>query len=713
MVITVHNRGPQAHPIVLLPQIFFRNTWSWRPGSVRPQLSATGNGGVRVAHARLGEWRLDIDGPASLLFCDNETNPRRHFDQPDASGYFKDAFHDDLIGGNAAAANPAHTGTKAGLCRELSVPPGGSQQVRLRLHPPGARKSGAPFADFDRVLSQRRSEADAFYAELQKGIADADARAVQRQALAGMIWSKQFFHFGVRRWLQGDLRSRHHRPMPPRSQPRLAASQHGEIMSMPDKWEYPWFASWDMAFHCVAYALIDADFAKQQLTLLTREWTMHPSGQIPAYEWNFSDVNPPVQAWAALRICQIEHKATGRMDRLFLERMFQKLLLNFTWWVNREDAQGNNLFEGGFLGLDNISIFDRSAMPPSLGRLEQADATSWMAMYCLNMLAIALELAGDDPAYEDMATKFFEHFVYIGAAVNRGGDQGPGLWSEDQGYYFDRLKLPDGSSCRIDAFTIAGLIPLFAIAVGDPETFRGFPKFSERFAWFRENRPELLGHLADIGQRGIHQRLRLALVDEQRLRRLLERVLDAQQLLAPGGVRSVSRRHAAHPFTLQLDGRSFTLDYEPAESSSAMFGGNSNWRGPVWMPLNFLLIEALQKHDYFYGDDFQLRLGESGQTASLWQVAAELAQRLIGLFTRGEDGRRAVYGRFEKFQTDPHWKDLILFHEYFDGDTGMGLGASHQTGWTALVAKLIQQHAEYALQGRAHDAAAGLFGARR
>jgi hypothetical protein len=411
----------------------------------------------------------------------------------------------------------------------------------------------------------------------------------------------------------------------------------------------------------VAFALIDPDFAKQQLTLLTREWYMHPNGQIPAYEWNFGDVNPPVHAWAAIRICQIEQKMTGRMDHLFLERIFQKLLINFTWWVNRKDEEGNNLFEGGFLGLDNVSAFDRSAALPSGGRLEQADGTSWMAMYCLNMLGIALELSGDNPAYEDVATKFFEHFVYIGAAVNRAGAHGPGLWSEAQGFYFDRLKLPGGRSCRIEAFTIAGLIPLLAIAVGEPDSFRGFRDFAERFNWFRHNRPELLGNLADIGHRGVHQRLRLALVDSHKLARMLEHVLDPAQLLGPHGVRSVSRQHADQPFVLKLDGHEFTLDYEPAEATSAMFGGNSNWRGPVWFPLNFLLIEALQKHDFFLGESFRVRCGEDGEPASLWQVASDLSARLIALFTRGADGRRPAHGRYQKFQSDPHWQDLVLF----------------------------------------------------
>jgi len=700
--ISAINRGPEPAPLQLLPTLWFRNTWAWTPGAARPRIAAEHATTLAATHPALAPYWLHFDPPDEVLFTDNDSNGARLWGQS-ASGFTKDGFHDYLIGGHAGAVNRANQGTKAAPRYRSEVGPGQSWVIKLRLSADGTLT--APLgAGFDALFAQRSAEADAFYRRVTPFDMPEDLRNIQRQAFAGLLWSKQYYHYFVQGWLDGDPTQ----PAPP------AQRRHGrnhrwthldaaEVMAMPDKWEYPWFASWDMAFHCVAYALIDADFAKQQLLLLTREWTMHPNGQIPAYEWNFGDVNPPVHAWAALRVCQIEQKMTGRMDHLFLRRIFGKLLINFTWWVNRKDEEGNNLFEGGFLGLDNISIFDRSAQLPSGGLLEQADGSSWMAMYCLNMLAIALELAATEPAYEDMATKFFEHFVYIGAAINRGGGEGPGLWSEDQGYYFDRLKLPDGSHRRIDAFTIAGLIPLFAIAVADPETLRGFRGFGERFDWFRRNRPELLGHLADIAQRGVGQRVRLALVDEQRLRRLLERVLDVQQLLGPGGVRSVSRLHAAQPFSLQLEGRSFTLDYEPAESRSAMFGGNSNWRGPVWFPLNFLLIEALQKHDYFYGDDFQVRLGESGQTASLWQAAAELSQRLIGQFTRDANGRRAVAGRFEKLQTDPHWKDLIVFHEYFDGDTGMGLGASHQTGWTALVAKLIQQHAEYALQGRPRD----------
>ena len=700
--ISAHNRGPEAATLQLLPTLWFRNDWSWTPDHARPSIRADGPDALLATHPELAPYRLHFDPPEELLFTENESNRARLWGEP-AGGFAKDGFHDHLVGGHAGAVNRAGFGTKAAPRYRRELAPGEAWVIRLRLGSAGTAQPSWD-AGFDALFAQRIAEADAFYRRVTPFEMPDDLRNVQRQAFAGMLWSKQYYHYFVERWLDGDAGE----PPPPES--RKQGRNHGwwhvdaaDVLSMPDKWEYPWFASWDMAFHCVAFALIDPDFAKQQLTLLTREWYMHPNGQIPAYEWNFSDVNPPVHAWAAIRICQIEQKMSGRMDHLFLARIFQKLLINFTWWVNRKDEEGNNLFEGGFLGLDNVSAFDRSAQLPSGGRLEQADGTSWMAMYCLNMLVIALELASHDAAYEDVATKFFEHFVYIGAAVNRSGDHGTGLWDEAQGYYFDLLKMPDGRSCHIDAVTIAGLIPLFAIAVGDPESFQGFREFRERFAWFAQNRPELLGNLADITHRGVNQRIRLALVDSHKLQRMLQHVLDPAELLSPHGVRSVSRRHAEHPFSLRLEGREFTLDYEPAEATSAMFGGNSNWRGPVWFPLNFLLIESLQKHDYFLGDAFQLPCGESGETASLWQVAADLSQRLVELFTRGADGRRAVHGRYQKFQTDPHWKDLILFYEYFDGDTGMGLGASHQTGWTGLVAKLIQQHAEYTLQHRAHE----------
>jgi hypothetical protein len=472
-----------------------------------------------------------------------------------------------------------------------------------------------------------------------------------------------------------------------------------DVLSMPDKWEYPWFAAWDMAFHAITFAMIDPDFAKEQLLLLTREWYMHPNGQIPAYEWAFSDVNPPVHAWAAMRVYQIEEKFYGRTDRDFLERIFQKLLINFTWWVNRKDAEGNNIFEGGFLGLDNISIFDRTSGLPTGGHLEQADGTSWMGMYCLNLLGLALELAKKDSVYEDVATKFFEHFIYIGAAINKMGGQG--LWNADDGYYYDQLRLPDGRCIPIKAQTISGLIPIFAVAVADRESIAGFRDFNKRLRWFAKNKPELLRGLGDITLRGVQDRVRLALVDTDKLRRILVPVLDPERMFSAHGVRSVSKYHHEHPLRMTLDGKELTLDYAPAESTGALFGGNSNWRGPVWFPLNYLLIEALQKHDAVLGETFKVECPTgSGNELTLWEVTTEMTRRLITLFTQDERGRRPIYGDREKFQSDPHWRDLILFHEYFHGDTGEGLGASHQTGWTGIVAKLIHQYAEYALQAQ-------------
>jgi hypothetical protein len=520
----------------------------------------------------------------------------------------------------------------------------------------------------------------------------------------------------VNRWLDGDKEGTP--PPEERKKGRNHNWRHfaaGDVLSMPDKWEYPWFAAWDMAFHCVPLAMIDPEFAKDQLLLLMREWYMHPNGQIPAYEWAFGDVNPPVHAWAAIRVYQIEQKMHGRRDRKFLERVFQKLLLNFTWWVNRKDAEGNNIFEGGFLGLDNISAFDRTSGLPSGGSLEQADGTSWMAMYCLNLLGIALELAKEDDVYEDIATKFFEHFVYIGAAVNSMGGRRDGLWDETDGYYYDALKFPDGRNFRIGVQSIAGLIPIFAIGIGDRRSVNEFMDFGERMRWFTMYRPDLLTGIADMTHIGIQDRVRLGLVDSAKLRRILEKVLDEDGLLSPNGVRSVSKRHAKNPFSLELDGQQFTLDYAPAESTSGLFGGNSNWRGPVWFPLNFLLIESLQKHHYYLGDDFKVELpAGSGNEATLWDVTSNLTYRLIELFLQDDAGRRPVNGNRAKFQTDPHWCDLISFYEYFHGDTGEGLGASHQTGWTGVVAKLIHQYAEYALQARAPGLtqADGLGGSR-
>jgi hypothetical protein len=644
----------------------------------------------------LSYW-LHGEMPDEVLFTENETNMQRLFGAANPSPFVKDAFHACIVDGKRDAVNPAHLGTKAALHYVREIGPGREAVIRLRLtaHDHVQEDFGAAF---DAVFHTRGAEADAFYRRVTPHPLPDDMRNVQRQAFAGMLWSKQYYRFFVNRWLEGDPAQ----PRPPRERKRgrdrewrhLAA---GDVLSMPDKWEYPWFAAWDMAFHAIAFAMIDPDFAKDQLVLLTREWYMHPNGQIPAYEWSFGDVNPPVHAWAASRIFQIEEKFYGRRDRAFLERVFQKLLLNFTWWVNRKDATGDNIFEGGFLGLDNISVFDRTSGLPDGGQLEQADGTSWMAMYCLNMLGITLELAKEDPVYEDIATKFFEHFVYIGAAVNRTCGGGGGLWFEDDGFYFDVLRLPDNRLIPIRAETIAGLTPVYACAVADRAALGAFADFGNRFRWFATYRPELLEGLADMTRRGIEDRIRLSVVDTDKLARILVPVLDPDGMLSPHGVRSVSKRHAAHPFRLTLDGALLELDYVPAESNNGLFGGNSNWRGPVWFPLNYLLIEALQKHDFYLGEDFKVECPVgSGATMTLWEVTTELTGRLISLFTRDASGRRPVHGNRAKFQTDPHWRELILFHEYFDGDTGAGLGASHQTGWTGIVAKLIHQYAEYA-----------------
>ena len=701
MCITVHNRGPQAHPIVLLPQLFFRNTWSWRPGSARPRLAATADGGVRIDHAELGQWRFDIDTESTPMFCDNDTNARRHFGQPDAPGYFKDAFHEALVDGNAAAVNPDRSGTKAGLAVALNVPAGGSQQLRLRLRPAATQDTGpanAPFADFDHVLAQRRAEADAFYDELQQGIADADARAVQREALAGMIWSKQFFHFYVQTWLQGDPSQ----PAPPPERKRgrnhdWAHLDAAEVMSMPDKWEYPWFAAWDLAFHCLPLALVDAEFAKGQLLLLAREWYMHPNGQLPAYEWAFGDVNPPVHAWSALRVFKIDRKQRRRErpddpgDLPFLERVFQKLLLNFTWWVNRKDEQGRNIFQGGFLGLDNISCFDRSSVPPTGGFINQVDGTSWMAMYCLNLLGIALELAQANPVYEDIATKFFEHFMAIAAAINGVGIEGTGLWDETDQFYYDHLCLPDGRNLPLRIHSFVGLIPLFSVQVIRPEVMAKLPAFTARMDWYLKNRPEMAAMISDWKLPGHGDRRLLSLLRGHRTKALLRQALSEACFLSDFGVRSLSKALDGDPFRFNIDGTHYDVAYWPGESRSGAFGGNSNWRGPVWMPLNFLLIESLQKFHHYYGDDFTVECPTgSGQQATLLEVANELGRRLTRLFLKGADGQRPVLKVHPKMATDPHFRDHVLFHEYFHGDTGRGVGASHQTGWSGVVAKLLQ-----------------------
>ena len=696
MLVTVHNRGPEAANLSVLPQLSFRNRWAWKPNVTKPTLTAQ-KSGATVGHEEWGNYRLDCDGQPTLLFCDNETNVRRLFGQNDAQGFFKDAFHQYVIGGNKSAVNPAQTGTKVGALYELNIPMGGSTTVRLRLAKTDKASTNKPFADFDEIFTRRRREADEFYAALQHAVTNADARLVQRQAFAGMIWSKQFFHCDIQEWLDGD-------PLqpPPPEERKHGRNEHwkhlnsAEVLSMPDKWEYPWFASWDLAFHCVPLAVIDAEFAKGQLVLLTREWYMHPNGQIPAYEWAFGDVNPPVHAWATLRVFQIDRKQRRGCnpadpgDLVFLERVFQKLLLNFTWWVNRKDALGRNIFQGGFLGLDNIGVFDRSAPLPTGGFINQADGTSWMAMYCLNLLRIALELARHNHAYEDIATKFFEHFLGIAAAIN-GVDAGSlGLWDETDQFYYDHLCLPDGTNFPLKIQSVVGLIPLFAVQPADLALVKQLPEFTARMEWFVQNRPKLAALISNWHKPGCGSRILLSLLRGHRMKALLRRMLDESGFLSEHGVRGVSKIHENQPFRFEACGATYEVGYWPAESRNGLFGGNSNWRGPVWMPINYLIIESLQKFHHYFGDDFKVECPTgSGKFLTLLEIADELSRRLTRLFLKGEDGQRPALKSHPKQATDPHFRDYVLFHEYFDGDNGRGLGASHQTGWTGLVAKLL------------------------
>ncbi|HSH42974.1 MAG TPA: hypothetical protein VK973_12690 [Arenicellales bacterium] len=697
MQVTIHNRGPETAPLALLPQLCFRNTWSWIYAAPKPKLSAS-NGGIDIEHAALGNYRLDCDGTPALLFCDNETNVRRLYGKTNAEGFFKDAFHRYVIAGDTAAVNPAQTGTKAGALYMLTVASGGSMTVRLRLAESDTASAGGPWADFDAILARRRSEADDYFAGLQHAITDPDARLVQRQAFAGMLWSKQFYHFDVPLWLRGDPTQPP--PPPERRHGRNADWKHfntADVISMPDKWEYPWFAAWDWAFHCVTLVEIDAEFAKSQLILLMREWYMHPNGQLPAYEWAFGDVNPPVHAWAAFRVFQIDRRQRREADRQdpgdleFLERVFQKLLLNFTWWVNRKDMRGRNIFQGGFLGLDNIGAFDRSQPLPTGGFIDQADATGWMAMYCLNLLRIAIELAQHDHIYEDIATKFFEHFLSIAGAINGRDENSLGLWDEQDLFYYNHLNLPDGENVPIKIQSIAGLIPLLAVEVLEPEAMAKLPDFARRMEWYLKYRPELAGLISDWQISGIGDRTLLSLLRGQRMQALLKRMLDETQFLSSQGVRSLSKAHAQSPFRYVTGGRTYEVGYWPAESRNGLFGGNSNWRGPVWMPINFLLIEALQKFQHYYGDDFKIECPTgSGTFITLDEVADELSRRLARIFLKDADGRRPVLQYHPKLATDPQFRNYVLFHEYFHGESGCGLGASHQTGWSGLIAKLLR-----------------------
>ena len=683
--ITIDNRGAEAADLHVLPQLWARNTWDWRPGIPKPSLNLDGRG-VLATHNRMHQRRLDIDTQANWLFCDNETNTRRLYGA-DAAGPFKDGINDYVVDGQTNAIDP-RKGTKCAAHVVLTIPGNGQHVIRLRWQPADA--PGDPFADHDAAFSRRLAEANEFYAALQADNADADARLVQRQALAGMLWSKQFYRYDVRRWLLGD-------PLQPEPPPGRAAIRNTDwqhlnnrdIISMPDTWEYPWYASWDLAFQAVTFALIDPEFAKQQLLLLTHEWFMHPNGSLPAFEWAFGDVNPPVHAWAAWRVFRMDASLRGRPDFAFLERVFHKLLINFTGWVNRQDAEGRNVFQGGFLGLDNIGVFDRGQKLPVAGRIDQSDATSWMAMYALNMLRISLELSTRNNTYEATATKFFEHFLAIAEAMTQQNGR-KGLWDETDQFYHNVLQRPDGSAIPLRLFSLVGLIPLFAVEVLEPGTVARCPEFAGRLQWVLDHRPDLAALVSQWDIAGQGSRRLLSLLRGSRMKALLRRMLDETAFLSPYGVRSVSRQHLEHPFELDLDGQHFSVGYVPSDSDSRAFGGNSNWRGPVWMPVNFMLVEALYGFYHYYGDDFRVEYPTgSGTTLSLRQIGDELAARLTRLFLRGPDGKRPVLGKSEIQQNDPHFRDLLLFHEFFDGDTGEGLGASHQTGWTGLIALLL------------------------
>jgi Glycosyl hydrolase family 63 C-terminal domain len=695
--ITASNRGPEAAELHLLPTLWFRNTWSWEPGQTPPRLRAGEPGHdyvvVVAEHPSLGQRWLFCAGTPALLCTENNSNRWRLYGVPNETLYVKDGINNYIVHGQQDAINPAQVGTKVAAHYHLTLAAGGSHTVLLRLREAQPR-SGLFGRAFVELMRQRAHEADEFYATVIPATLSDDAKQVMRQVFAGLLWSKQFYHYEVRRWLAGDPAC----PPPPPERRRGRNHDWGhlyneDIISMPDKWEYPWYAAWDLAFHCIALALIDPDFAKHQLTLFLREWYMHPNGQIPAYEWSLGDVNPPVHAWAAWRVYKIEKRVRGKLDRAFLERVFHKLLLNFNWWVNRKDAEGNNVFEGGFLGLDNIGVFDRSAPLPTGGHIEQSDGTSWMGMYCLNMLAIAFELARDNHAYEDVASKFFEHFVYIAHATDNVG--GHSLWDEEDGFFYDVLYLPDGTRRPLKVRSMVGLIPLFAAETLEPDIVDQLPGFKRRMQWFIDNHPEFREHLEMVEKPDGGIRRLLSITTRAQLSRVLRYMLDEAEFLSPYGIRALSRFHQAHPYILTVNGTEHCVDYEPAESRTALFGGNSNWRGPIWFPVNYLLIEALQKLHYFYGDRLLVPLPTGAERqATLWEVAEELSRRLTRLFLRDPDGRRPVYGGTETFQQDPHWRDLLLFYEYFHGDNGAGLGASHQTGWTALVAKLLQQSGE-------------------
>ena len=692
--ITVANRGPEAANLRVLPTIWFRNTWSWA-AETRPELRLSRSGHnpvIELHHTQFGKHWLHCEGSPELLFTGNETNYQRLFGVENQIPYVKDGINNYVVHGEKQAINSACRGSKAAADYVLSVLPCESKVTRLRLTGSDFKNASA-FANFDKTVALRQREADDFYATVIPQNLSADAQNVMRQGFAGMLWSKQFYHYVVKDWLHGDPGN----PPPPQERKKGRNREwthlyNADVISMPDKWEYPWYAAWDLAFHCIPLALVDPDFAKEQLMLMLREWYMHPNGQIPAYEWGLGDVNPPVHAWAAWRVYKIDKKRKGIGDREFLKRVFHKLMLNFTWWVNRKDAEGMNIFQGGFLGLDNIGVFDRSAPLPTGGYIEQSDGTSWMAMYTLNLLAIAMELAKEESCYEDVASKFWEHFIYIAHAMGHRGHDSMGLWDEEDGFFYDVLKLPDGSQFPMKIRSMVGLIPLFAVETLEPELLDRLPAFKRRLEWFIDHRSDLTNSLACMRTPGKGERRLLSIAGEEHLRRILKYMLDEQEFLSPYGIRALSRFHQENPYTLRVNGTEHRVAYQPGESATGLFGGNSNWRGPIWFPVNFLLIESLQKFHHYFGEDFKVEFPSgSGKLATLWEIAAELSRRLVSIFIRDASGSRPAFGNTQKFQNDPYWRDLVLFHEYFHGESGAGLGASHQTGWTGLVTKLIQQ----------------------
>jgi hypothetical protein len=696
--ITIHNRGPEQAEIHVLPTLWFRNQWSWTGIVEKPRLQRVGAGVIKATHASLGERYLYSAADADLLFTENETNTERVFGVSNRSPYVKDSFDSYLVRGRKDAVNPAQIGTKAAAHHFASIPAGGSAVFKLRLtdrapasFAEGNGQESSPLgAAFDHIFALRLKEADEFYKTVIPASLSADEANVMRQALAGMLWSKQFYHYDVDKWLEerGSDPFKENRKQAPRND-QWHHMYNGDVISMPDKWEYPWYAAWDLAFHVLALTLVDPDFGKDQLKLMVRERYMHPNGQIPAYEWNFGDVNPPVHAWSTIFTYRLEAAKRGEGDREWLKSIFHKLLLNFTWWVNRKDRTGRNVFEGGFLGLDNIGVFDRSAPLPTGGHLEQADGTAWMCLFCENMLEIASALALTDPDYADMAQKFVQHFLWIASSMTKVGGE-TGMWDEEDGFFYDVLRLPDGRSERLKVRSMVGLLPLCAATAFDGALVKLYPEVQERLALFLHARPELRTTIHDPVKQGVAGRRLASVLDESRLRRVLAKMLDEDEFLSPFGIRSLSRYHEKHPYVFHVGGQEYRVGYLPAESDTGMFGGNSNWRGPIWMPVNGLIVRALLQYYSYFGDDFKVECPTgSGRMMTLYQVAEEISRRLASIFLRDKNGRRPVYGGAAKFQDDPHWRDLILFYEYFHGDNGAGLGASHQTGWTGIVARLL------------------------